>query len=94
LVKSVALEAGPYGVTVNVIAPGGVDGERLRRLFRATAETRGESEADVLARFTSGTALKRLSASEDVATALLYLVGQGGRNITGQDMIVDAGTIV
>ena len=31
---------------------------------------------------------------EDIAAALLHLVGAGGRNITGQDIIVDSGTIV
>jgi NAD(P)-dependent dehydrogenase (short-subunit alcohol dehydrogenase family) len=94
LVKSAALEAGPHNVTVNTIAPGGIDGERLRRLFRQSAEARGESEEAVLARFTSGTALGRLVDSDDIAATLLYLLGDGGRNITGQDIIVDSGTII
>lgn len=94
LVKSAALEAGPHNVTVNTIAPGGVDGERLRRLFRQSAEARGESEADVLARFTSGAALGRLVDGDDIAATMLYLLGEGGRNITGQDIIVDSGTII
>jgi NAD(P)-dependent dehydrogenase (short-subunit alcohol dehydrogenase family) len=94
LVKSAALEAGPHNVTVNTIAPGGVDGDRLRRLFRQSAEARGESEDAVLARFTSGTALGRLVDGDDIAATLLYLLGDGGRNITGQDIIVDSGTII
>lgn len=94
LVKSTALEVGRHGITVNTIAPGGVDGERLRKLFRQSAETRGESEEAVLGRFTASTALGRLVDGDDIAAALLMLVGDAGRNITGQDIVVDAGTII
>jgi len=94
LIKSTALELGQFGVNANVIAPGGVDGERLRKLFRDTAITNGEREEAVLARFTAGTALNRLGTADDVAAMLLHVVGPAGRNITGQDLIVDAGTIV
>jgi NAD(P)-dependent dehydrogenase (short-subunit alcohol dehydrogenase family) len=81
-------------VTANLISPGGVDGERLRRQFQASADARGEPVEAVLERFVSGSALHRLVTDEDVAAALLHLVGEGGRNITGQDIVVDAGTIV
>lgn len=94
LVKSTALEVGRHGITVNTIAPGGVDGERLRKLFRQSAEARGEREEDVLGRFTAGTALGRLVNGSDIAAAMLMLVGEAGRNITGQDIVVDAGTII
>jgi NAD(P)-dependent dehydrogenase (short-subunit alcohol dehydrogenase family) len=94
LVKSVALEVGGHGVTANLIAPGGVEGERLRGQFQKSADANGEPVEAVLDRFLSGNALRRLVSGDDIAASLLYLVGEGGRNITGQDIIVDSGTIV
>ncbi len=94
LVKSTALEVGAHGITANLIAPGGVEGDRLRRQFQASADARGESYETVLGRFVAGSALRRLVTGGDIAAALLHLVGEGGRNITGQDIVVDAGTIV
>jgi NAD(P)-dependent dehydrogenase (short-subunit alcohol dehydrogenase family) len=94
LVKSVALEVGAHGVTANLIAPGGVEGERLRGQFQKSADANGEPVEAVLERFLSGSALRRLVTGDDIAASLLYLVGEGGRNITGQDIIVDSGTIV
>jgi len=94
LIKSTALEVGTYGITANLIAPGGVEGERLRRQFQKSADANGEPVEAVLERFVSGSALHRLVTGDDIAAALLHLVGEGGRNITGQDIIVDSGTIV
>jgi 3-oxoacyl-[acyl-carrier protein] reductase len=94
LVKSTALEVGAYGVTANLIAPGGVDGDRLRRQFQASAEANGEPAAAVLERFVAGSALRRLATADDIAAAMLFLLSEGGRNITGQDIIVDSGTII
>jgi NAD(P)-dependent dehydrogenase (short-subunit alcohol dehydrogenase family) len=94
LVKSVALEVGAHGITANLIAPGGVEGERLWGQFQKSADARGEPVDAVLERFLSGSALHRLVTGDDIAASLLYLVGEGGRNITGQDIIVDSGTIV
>ncbi|WP_040847498.1 SDR family oxidoreductase, partial [Nitrospirillum viridazoti] len=93
-VRSAALDAAPHGVTVNMISPGGVDGERLRRLFRQSAAANGEPEDAPLKRFTAGTALGRLVGEDDVAAAMLHLLGPGGRMMTGQDIVVDAGMVV
>jgi NAD(P)-dependent dehydrogenase (short-subunit alcohol dehydrogenase family) len=94
LVKSAALEAAPYGITCNVVAPGGVDGQRLRATFQQSAEARGETLEDVLARFNAGTALGRLVEGEDITAAIVHLASDAGRQITGQDIIIDAGGIV
>jgi NAD(P)-dependent dehydrogenase (short-subunit alcohol dehydrogenase family) len=94
LAKSAALEVGFAGVTVNVVAPGGVDGPRLRSLFQASADASGESFEDVRGRFTAKTALGDLVSSADIAAAVVYLASERGRMVTGQDIIVDAGTIV
>jgi len=94
LAKSAALEVGASGITVNVVAPGGVDGPRLRSLFQASADASGESFADVKGRFVAKTALGDLVSSADIAAAVLYLASERGRMVTGQDIVVDAGTIV
>jgi NAD(P)-dependent dehydrogenase (short-subunit alcohol dehydrogenase family) len=94
LIKSTALEVGAHGVTANLISPGGVEGDRLRRQFQASADANGEPFEAVLKRFVAGSALRRLVTGDDIAAALLHLAGEGGRNITGQDIVVDAGTIV
>jgi NAD(P)-dependent dehydrogenase (short-subunit alcohol dehydrogenase family) len=94
MAKSVALEVGAHNITVNVVAPGGIDGQRLRDEFAASAKREGIQPEDVLKRFTARSALGRLIDSEDVGHAVIHLFSESGRMITGQDIVIDAGTVV
>jgi 3-oxoacyl-[acyl-carrier protein] reductase len=78
--RSLAREVGRVGVTVNAIAPGFVD----------TEMTRGLGEDD-RARIMARSALRRLAEPEDVAAMAAYLMGDGGRNISGAVLTIDAG---
>jgi NAD(P)-dependent dehydrogenase (short-subunit alcohol dehydrogenase family) len=94
LSKSAALEAGRAGVRVNMVSPGGVDGPRLTRQLGEQAEREGITLAEVYARFAATSALGQISEDRDVAAAVTFLLADTARNITGQDLLVDGGTIV
>jgi NAD(P)-dependent dehydrogenase (short-subunit alcohol dehydrogenase family) len=94
LTKSAALEAGRAGVRVNMVSPGGVDGPRLTRQLGEEAARDGLPYDEVYARFAAATALGRMSTDADVADAVLFLLADTARNITGQDLLVDGGTVV
>ncbi|MCX5513055.1 short-chain dehydrogenase [Kaistia algarum] len=94
LTKSAALEAGAAGVRVNMVSPGGVEGPRLTRQLGEEAALEGISYEERVARFAATSALGRMSTAEDIAGAVLFLLSDAARNITGQDMLVDGGTIV
>ncbi|MCQ8280105.1 SDR family oxidoreductase [Acetobacteraceae bacterium KSS8] len=96
LTRTAALEAGSHGVTVNFVAPGPIAIERMKRNWRDRAEREGRTEAAVLADYMRdmGAALGRPSEAEDVVATVMFLLGPGGRNITGQDLVVDGGIIV
>lgn len=94
ITKSAALEAGPAGVRVNMVNPGGVDGPRLTRQLGETAKREGRTYDDVYDSFRAASALGRMSTADDVAGAVLFLLSDAARNITGQDLLVDGGTIV
>jgi 3-oxoacyl-[acyl-carrier protein] reductase len=79
--KSLAREVGRLGITVNAIAPGFIDTEMTHDLGAEGRE-----------RVVSRAALKRLADPEDVAAAVAFLMGEGGRNITGTVLTVDAGS--
>ena len=79
--KSLAREVGRIGVNVNAIAPGFIDTEMTRGL-------EGAERRRVIGR----SALRRLAEVEDVAAMASFLMGEGGRNITGAVMTVDAGS--
>ena len=78
--RSLAREVGRVGVTVNAIAPGFVDTEMTRGL-----------EAEQRDRIVARSALRRLTDAEDVAAMAALLMGEGGRNVTGSVLTVDAG---
>jgi 3-oxoacyl-[acyl-carrier protein] reductase len=78
--RSLAREVGKLGITVNAIAPG----------FIATELTQGLSE-EARARIAGRSALRRLPEAGDVARMVEYLLGEGGRNITGSILTIDAG---
>ena len=94
LTRSAALEAGPYGVRVNSVCPGGVEGQRMRRQLAEQAERDNQTPEETYDRFRAGTALGRVSSPTDVAEAVVFLLSDAARNITGQDLLVDGGTIV
>jgi NAD(P)-dependent dehydrogenase (short-subunit alcohol dehydrogenase family) len=91
---SAALEAGPHGVRVNSVNPGGVDGPRLRRQLAEAAERTGEPYQKIYDDFAARSALGRMSSDVDVANAVLFLLSDAAGNITGQDLLVDGGTVV
>jgi 3-oxoacyl-[acyl-carrier protein] reductase len=78
--RSLAREVGKLGITVNAIAPGFID----------TELTQGLSE-DARKRIAGRSALRRLPETDDVARMVEYLLGDGGRNITGSVLTIDAG---
>jgi 3-oxoacyl-[acyl-carrier protein] reductase len=78
--RSLAREVGKLGITVNAIAPGFIDTELTQNLG-------GEGRQKIASR----SALKRLPEADDVASMVDYLFGEGGRNITGTVLTVDAG---
>jgi len=78
--RSLAREVGKLGITVNAIAPGFVD----------TELTQGLSEAQ-RKRIAGRSALRRLPEADDVARMVEYLLGDGGCNITGSVLTIDAG---
>ena len=92
ITKSFALEAGPYGINVNCVAPGMVDGPRFREKVCANMATKlGISLEQAMERHAADYALRRVSNDEDVANACLFLASPVSRQITGVDLPVDGG---
>jgi 3-oxoacyl-[acyl-carrier protein] reductase len=78
--RSLAREVGQLGITVNALAPG----------FIATEMTHELNEAQRL-QIAKRSALKRMADPADVARSVEFLLGDGGRNITGTTLTIDAG---
>jgi 3-oxoacyl-[acyl-carrier protein] reductase len=78
--RSLAREVGQLGITVNALAPGFVDTEMTHEL--------SDSQRKQIAR---RSALHRMPEPIDVAHSVVYLLGEGGRNITGTVITIDAG---
>jgi 2-hydroxycyclohexanecarboxyl-CoA dehydrogenase len=83
--KSLALELGPQGITVNTIPPGFIDTPMLR-----DSEQRGllgGSVDDVVER----TPVRRAGTPEDIAYACSFLVSEEASYLTGQVIGVNGG---
>jgi NAD(P)-dependent dehydrogenase (short-subunit alcohol dehydrogenase family) len=84
LTKSLALEFGPNGITVNAIPPGFIDTPMLR-----SAERRGNL-GDV-EKTIAATPVRRMGRPEDIAATCAFLVSEEAGYITGQIVGVNGG---
>ena len=92
ITKSFALEAGPYGINVNCVAPGMVDGPRFReKVCVDMARKLGITLEEAMTRHAADYALRRVSSDTDVANACLFMASEVSRQITGVDLPVDGG---
>ena len=94
LTRTLAMEAGPYGVRVNLVSPGPLEGERIQRVFDAQATTRGISPEDARREMVSESPLGRLVPPDDVATVVAFLASDAAASITGEDLNVSAGIVM
>ncbi len=91
LTRTVALDAGEYGINVNVVCPGIVHTPRMDTLCREKARIRGWTYEQVRDEYVEEMALKRVPEPQDVANTVLFLASDDSRNMTGQEITVDGG---
>jgi 2-hydroxycyclohexanecarboxyl-CoA dehydrogenase len=83
LTKSLALEYGPSGITVNAVPPGFIDTPMLRK-----SEARGYL---VVEKNIEATPVRRIGRPEDIAAACAFLISEEAGYITGQILGVNGG---
>lgn len=92
LTRTLAQELGPFGIRVNCICPGSVEGERINRVIAAEAAQTGTTEAQVRKTYTDAASLRQFVQADDIANAILFLCSDAGKMISGQDFTVDGHT--
>lgn len=91
LTRTLAADAGPCGIRVNLVSPGAVTGERFDWVVSSQAQATGRSEAEVRAAFARQAALGRNADADEVARAVEFLASGAASGITGVDLTVAAG---
>lgn len=88
LVRSLALELGPRGITVNAVSPGLLDTASSRLYFERGLQVNwGEASA----RIAAATPVRRLGTADDVASLVAYLASEAAGFLTGQTILLDGG---
>ena len=91
LTRALAAETAGTGITVNAVCPGFADTPLLDAGVANIVEKTGKSEDEARRILASANPMKRLIEPEEVAHAVLWLVGPGSDAITGQAVSVSGG---
>jgi NAD(P)-dependent dehydrogenase (short-subunit alcohol dehydrogenase family) len=89
LTKTWAMELGEFGVRVNAIQPGAVDGERIRRVFEAKAKARGTTIEEQQRVALQQASIKELIQPQQLADMIVFLASPLARTVSGQAIAVD-----
>ncbi len=92
LSKSLAAEVGAYGIRVNAICPGSIDGERMDRVIAAEAQVRGISSEQIRQGYLKQSSLRTFIKAVDIANLVLFICSDAGAKISGQALSVDGNT--
>lgn len=89
--KAVAAELAPYGITANVLLPGGVATQRLESLVSESALREGIAYDEALEKSVALIPIGRFATPEEFANVALFLASVEGGYVTGVSLEVDGG---
>lgn len=89
--KTLAMELGPYGITVNNVLPGATGTDRLSAIIKNKAVKQGVTESDAAEEMMAEIPLRRFAEPEEIAYAVAFLAGPAGAYINGINLPVDGG---
>jgi NAD(P)-dependent dehydrogenase (short-subunit alcohol dehydrogenase family) len=93
LTQGLAEELAPRGIRVNMVAPGNIDGPMHRRALAAEAALLGVPEDEVRQREWAKIPLGKPARPQDIADAIVFLVGPRSAYMTGSVVDVNGGVV-
>jgi 3-hydroxybutyrate dehydrogenase len=94
LTRAVALEALPFGVTCNAVAPGATFTPNARRQLDELSRSSGDEPEKTVQTFMSTRQPSgRFVMPEDVAELIVFLCGNAAREMTGSPISIDGGWV-
>jgi NAD(P)-dependent dehydrogenase (short-subunit alcohol dehydrogenase family) len=93
LMKTLAMELGPFGIRANAICPGSVEGARMEGVLEREAVAKGMSRDEVYAGYAAGTSMGAFVRAEDIADMAVFLASAQARMVSGQVIAVDGHTV-
>jgi NAD(P)-dependent dehydrogenase (short-subunit alcohol dehydrogenase family) len=87
--KTLARELGEYGIRVNAILPGAVEGPRIEHVLEERARTSGRSVAEERAAALANQSVKRFVAPAEIGFLAVFLASDAARSISGQIVPID-----
>ncbi len=92
LMKTLAMELGPYGIRANAICPGAVEGPRMEGVLEREAAAKGMSRDQVYDGYAAGTSMRTFVRAQDIADMALFLGSDQASRVSGQVIAVDGHT--
>ena len=89
--KTLSLELGAFGITVNNVLPGASMTGRLEAIIRDRSEKQKKTEEQVIHEMISEIPAGRISSSEEVAAAVAFLASPAAGYINGINLPVEGG---
>lgn len=87
--KTLSRELGDFGIRVNAILPGAVEGARLQQVFAGRAAASGRTTAEEEAAALTNQSIKHFVDPSDIAALALFLASDAARSISGQMIPID-----
>ena len=87
--KTLSRELGEFGIRVNAILPGAVEGPRIEHVLTGRASASGRSVEQEKAGALATQSIKRFVDPADIAALAVFLASDAGRSISGQLIPID-----